>query len=170
MPRGLVDFFFWEGPSNAGCFPATFLVMWGLASFAPLHCYQSPSIGAANGSPRHPHRLTNHWWAHQRCIPLPSPSHGSCKDQTQCYECKLATIRHGVKLQMILHIPMAKAKSICMPSSRLAIGGIPPSQIAVPVTYLSPHLGASPVTLRSCRRARSTHTSDAPYPYKAAPA
>jgi hypothetical protein len=35
VPRGPMDVFFWEGPSNAGHFLATFLVMWLSASFAP---------------------------------------------------------------------------------------------------------------------------------------
>jgi hypothetical protein len=30
MPRGSVDFLFWEGPSAAGRFPAAFLITWFL--------------------------------------------------------------------------------------------------------------------------------------------
>jgi hypothetical protein len=41
---------------------------------------------------------------------------------------------------------MLEAKLICTPSLRSAIGGIPPSQAATPVAYLSPHLGAPLVT------------------------
>jgi hypothetical protein len=91
----------------------------------PLRCYQSPSVGATNGSIRHPRRPTSHRWERRRCIPLPGPGHGSCIDQIQCYDRKLATIRHGVKLRMTLHIPVAEAKSTFTPSLRLAVGGIP---------------------------------------------
>jgi hypothetical protein len=109
----------------------------------PLRCSQSPSIGAANGSLGHRRRPTSHRWARRRCIPLPSPSHGSCTKQVHCYDCKPATIRHGVRLWMTLHIPVAEAKSICTPSSHSAIGGILLSQTAVLAAYLSPHWGSS---------------------------
>jgi hypothetical protein len=132
-------------------------------------CAWSPFVGATHGSLGHPRRLASHRWAHQRRIPLPGPGHGSCIDQTQRCDCKLATIRHGVKLQMTLHIPVAEAKSTCTPSSRSAEGGILPSQIVAPAAYLSPHLGVPLVTPRSRRQTRSTHTSNAPYPYRAAP-
>jgi hypothetical protein len=35
VPRGSVDFLFWEGPSIAGRFPAAFLVMWGSRASTP---------------------------------------------------------------------------------------------------------------------------------------
>jgi hypothetical protein len=89
-----------------------------------LCCCRSPSVSPANGSLEHPRRLAVHRWARQRCIPLPYPGHGSCTDQIQRYDCKPATIRHEVRLRMTLHIPVVEAKSICMPSSCSAIGGI----------------------------------------------
>jgi hypothetical protein len=63
---------------------------------------------------------------------------------------------------------MAEVKSTCMPSSRSAVGGILPSQIAVLAAYLSSHSGAPLVTLGSRWWTRSTRTSDAPFPYRAA--
>jgi hypothetical protein len=55
-------------------------------------------------------------------------------------------------LWMTLHVPVAKVKSTCTPSSHSAVGGISASRIAMPVAYLSSHSRAPLVTPRSrCR-------------------
>jgi hypothetical protein len=43
-----------------------------------------------------PRRLANYRQAHRRRTQLPGPSHGSCKHQIKCYDCRSATIRYQI--------------------------------------------------------------------------